>query len=88
MKSDTVRQRKIEALGIRILTYTNGQIIDSIDDVLNDIISNLPLTPSFIRRGRSRGGKNRDGDLPNEKQCIVMVPISPPYEGGIKGGLE
>jgi very-short-patch-repair endonuclease len=52
INTDTIRQRRIEALGIRILTYTNGQIIDGMDDVLNDILSNLPLTPSFIRRGR------------------------------------
>ena len=55
-KSDSVRDRKIESPGIKILTFTNQQIQDEMDGVLQYILSNLPLTPSFIRRGtRDRG---------------------------------
>jgi very-short-patch-repair endonuclease len=50
-KSDQIRREKIEALGIKMLFYTNGQINDELDGVLEDITSNLPPAPSFIRRG-------------------------------------
>ena len=48
---DESRARNIRSLGIKILTYTNLQIQQEMEGVLNDILSNLPLTPSFIRRG-------------------------------------
>ena len=53
IKSDAARKKKIELLGIKILVYTNQQVIEETEGVLQDILSNLPLTPSFIRRGRS-----------------------------------
>ena len=52
---DSIRAKKIESLGIKILSYTNMQIQDEMDGVLDDILSNLPLTPSFIRRGNRPG---------------------------------
>src|SRR5262245_21434666 len=54
IKSDAVRKKKIELLGIKILVYTNQQVIEETEGVLQDILSNLPLTPSFIRRGSTR----------------------------------
>jgi very-short-patch-repair endonuclease len=54
IKSDAARKKKIESLGIKILVYTNLQVIEETERVLQDILSNLPLTPSFIRRGRAR----------------------------------
>ena len=48
---DESRERNIRSLGIKILTYTNLQIQQEIEGVLNDILFNLPLAPSFIRRG-------------------------------------
>ena len=53
-RSDLIRKAKIESLGIKILFYTNTQIEEEMDGVLQDILSNLPLTPSFIRRGKRR----------------------------------
>ena len=46
-KSDRIRTEKIASLGIKILTYTNIQIKEELDGVLQDIISNLPPTPSL-----------------------------------------
>ena len=51
--ADRIRNRKIESLGIKILVYTNTQIYEEMDGVLENILSNLPPTPSFIRRGTS-----------------------------------
>ncbi len=45
------RQRKIESLGIKLLTYTNSQVVEEIEGVLKDILFNLPPTPSLKRRG-------------------------------------
>ena len=49
---DLDRKKKIESFGIKLLSYTNTQVIEEIEGVLEDILSNLPPTPSFIRRGR------------------------------------
>lgn len=49
-RSDALRQRRIESLGIKILTFTNGQVQQEMDGVLNDILSNLPPAPSFVAR--------------------------------------
>ena len=49
---DQKRQHEIESLGIKVLRYTNGQVNESMEGVLEDILNNLPPTPSFIRRGR------------------------------------
>ena len=53
IKSDLARKKKIESFGIKILVYTNQQVIEETEGVLENILSNLPLTPSFIRRGRT-----------------------------------
>ena len=53
IKSDLLRKKKIQSLGIKILVYTNQQVIEESEGVLENILSNLPLTPSFIRRGRA-----------------------------------
>ncbi len=53
IKSDLLKKKKIESLGIKILVYTNQQVIEETEGVLENILSNLPLTPSFIRRGRA-----------------------------------
>jgi very-short-patch-repair endonuclease len=48
---DQIRKKSIESLVIKVLIYTNVQIQEEMDGVLQDIVSNLPPTPSFIRRG-------------------------------------
>ncbi len=45
VKSDLARRGKIELLGIKILVYTNQQIIEETEGVLENVLSNLPLTP-------------------------------------------
>ncbi len=42
---DKKRQGEIEALGIRVLRYTNIDVIKSLDGVLNDIFKTTPLSP-------------------------------------------
>lgn len=54
IKFDRTRRRIVESLGIKILIYTNQQVLESTEEVLKDILSNLPPTPSFIRRGKVR----------------------------------
>jgi very-short-patch-repair endonuclease len=51
MNPDQTRKKSIESLGIKVLIYTNVQIQEEMDGVLQDILSNLPPTPSFVRRG-------------------------------------
>jgi very-short-patch-repair endonuclease len=51
---DLVRSKRMEALGIKILFFTNLQVQEEMHGVLKSILSNLPQTPSFIRRGRQR----------------------------------
>jgi very-short-patch-repair endonuclease len=51
IRSDLLRKKKIEMLGIKMLIYTNQQVIEETESVLLNILSNLPLAPSFIRRG-------------------------------------
>ncbi|MCI0614392.1 endonuclease domain-containing protein [bacterium] len=52
-RKDFIRSQKIRSHGIKILTYTNMQVLEEMEGVLNNIVSNLPPTPSFIRRGRT-----------------------------------
>jgi len=52
LKSDLLRRKSIESLGIKMLFYTNMQVKEEMNGLLHDILSNLPLTPSFIRRGK------------------------------------
>ena len=42
---DKQRQREIEALGIKVLRYTNNDIIKNIEGVLQDIIKTSPYSP-------------------------------------------
>ncbi len=42
---DKKRQGEIEALGIRVLRYTNIDVIRNLDGVLNDILTTTPLSP-------------------------------------------
>ena len=49
--SDKQRQRAIEALGIKVLRYTNNDIIRNIDSVLQDIISTTPA-PLLRKEGK------------------------------------
>jgi very-short-patch-repair endonuclease len=56
--SDLMRTKTIEEFGIKILSFTNLQIQEEMDGVLGNILSNLPHTPSFIRRGRRDPSKN------------------------------
>ncbi len=42
---DKKRQGEIEALGIRVLRYTNIDVTRKLDGVLNDILKTTPLSP-------------------------------------------
>jgi very-short-patch-repair endonuclease len=42
---DMQRQRDIEALGIKVLRYTNNDVIKNIEGVLSDIITTTPHSP-------------------------------------------
>jgi very-short-patch-repair endonuclease len=42
---DKQRQRYIEALGIKVLRYTNNDIVNNIDGVLHDILRTSPFSP-------------------------------------------
>ena len=42
---DKQRQREIEALGIKVLRYTNNDVIKNIEGVLSDIIATTPHSP-------------------------------------------
>ncbi len=42
---DKQRQSEIEALGIKVLRYTNIDVARNLDGVLNDILTTTPLSP-------------------------------------------
>ena len=42
---DEKRQKEIEALGIKVLRYTNNDVIQNIEGVLYDIIATTPHSP-------------------------------------------
>ena len=42
---DKQRQKEIEALGIKVLRYTNIDVIKNLEGVLNDILTTTPLSP-------------------------------------------
>lgn len=45
---DKQRQEEIEALGIKVLRYTNNDVVKNLEGVLNDIIkTTTPLSPPF-----------------------------------------
>ena len=50
---DKQRQRDIEALGIKVLRYTNNDVVKNLEGVLNDIVTATPHSPP------SQGGDKR-----------------------------
>ena len=42
---DKQRQKEIEALGIKVLRYTNADVINNIEGVLFDIVATTPDSP-------------------------------------------
>ncbi len=42
---DKQRQKEIEALGIKVLRYTNTDVVKNIEGVLYDIVQNTPHSP-------------------------------------------
>ena len=56
MKYDFERQRQIESLGIKFLRFTNLDIYENIESVLEEVIRDMNLkttpNPSLKRRGR------------------------------------
>ncbi len=53
---DKKRQREIEVLGIKVLRYTNIDVIKNLEGVLNDILTTTPLSPP------SQGGDEKKGN--------------------------
>ncbi len=52
---DKQRQREIEVLGIKVLRYTNNDVIKNLESVLSDITATTPLSPP------SQGGDEGEG---------------------------
>jgi very-short-patch-repair endonuclease len=50
---DEDREKSLQKLGIKVLRFTNGEVIESINGVLEQILSNHPLTPSLSKEGES-----------------------------------
>ncbi len=48
---DKVRQNFIESLGIKILRFTNSNITNNLNSVLEQILEKTTPNPSFVRRG-------------------------------------
>ncbi len=42
---DRQRQKEIEALGIKVLRYTNNDVTKNLEGVLNDILTTTPHSP-------------------------------------------
>ncbi len=42
---DKQRQKEIEALGIKVLRYTNADVVKNIEGVLYDIVQTTPHSP-------------------------------------------
>jgi len=42
---DEQRQKEIEELGIKVLRYTNNDVVKNLEGVLNDIVTTTPLSP-------------------------------------------
>ena len=55
IKKDLVRQKQIESLGITFLRFTNQDVINSRDEVMNEIIRLIKFSP--LRRGNQKGSK-------------------------------
>ncbi|MBS1258970.1 MAG: hypothetical protein MAG551_02034 [Candidatus Scalindua arabica] len=41
------RQKEIEALGIKVLRYTNNDVLNNIEGVLCDIVATTPHPPPY-----------------------------------------
>jgi very-short-patch-repair endonuclease len=52
--SMTQIEKNLERLGIKVLRFTNTEISESINEVLELILSNHPLTPSLSKEGGIR----------------------------------
>jgi very-short-patch-repair endonuclease len=55
IKGDLVRQKQIESLGITFLRFTNQDVINSRDEVMNEIVRLIKSSP--LRRGNQKGSK-------------------------------
>ncbi|HHT9120572.1 MAG TPA: endonuclease domain-containing protein, partial [Candidatus Hypogeohydataceae bacterium YC41] len=67
---DEQRQRYIEALGIKVLRYTNIDVIKNINGVLHDILATSPVFPP------PKGG---DTDIAFRRDATkAKAPLSPP----------
>lgn len=51
---DKQRQKDIESLGIKVLRYTNNDVIKNTNGVLHDIITTIPQSPPL--EGGEKGG--------------------------------
>jgi very-short-patch-repair endonuclease len=47
--NDEQRQKDIEALGLRMLRFTNGAILESLNEIIELIKEGLPLTKGELR---------------------------------------
>jgi very-short-patch-repair endonuclease len=50
---DSVRSKRIEALGIKILFFTNLEVQEEMNGVLSSILSNLPQNPLLHKEGEA-----------------------------------
>ena len=87
---DSQRQRYIESFGIRCLRFTNSEIYENLEGVLETVARVLrdiaagagedtPLNPPFIRgeaKNAPQGAKYREASAPGKEQAKT----SPPYE--------
>ena len=87
---DSQRQRYIESFGIRCLRFTNSEIYENLEGVLETIARVLrdiaggagedtPLNPPFVRgeaKNAPQGAKYREASAPGKEQAKT----SPPYE--------
>jgi very-short-patch-repair endonuclease len=48
---DVDREKSLQKLGIKVLRFTNEEVIESINAVLEHILSNHPLPPSLSKEG-------------------------------------
>jgi very-short-patch-repair endonuclease len=54
---DKQRQRDIEALGIKVLRYSNNDVIKNLEGVLNDILTTTPHSPPSQGGDKGEVGK-------------------------------
>jgi very-short-patch-repair endonuclease len=73
---DVDREKSLQKLGIKVLRFTNGEVIESMSAVLEHILSNHPLPPSLSKEGETGGaapdpeGENRGtAPDPEREEC-------------------